>query len=60
MPILFPLPFSRACPRCRGLLRIISISEEQELIDKILGHVGLWQTKQGLPPKPKTLEFQMD
>jgi hypothetical protein len=30
------------------------------VIDKILSHLGLWQTKQRPPPKPKPLELQLD
>ena len=41
-------------------MRLISIIEDQEVIDKILRHLGLWQTKQRPPPKPKTIEFQLD
>ena len=48
-------------------MRIISIIEDQEpveslkverVIDKILGHLGLYQKNQR--PPPKTLEFQID
>jgi hypothetical protein len=45
-------------PKCQGLMRIISIIEDQEVINKILGHVGFWQTNQR--PQPKTLELQID
>ncbi len=48
------------CPNCRGVMRIISIIEDQEVINKILGHLGLWLTNQRPPPKPKTLELQID
>ena len=41
-------------------MRIISIIEDQEVINKILGHLGLWQTAQRPPPKPKALEIQID
>ncbi len=39
---------------------IISIIEDQEVIDKILGHLGLVQKNQRPPPKPKPLELQID
>jgi hypothetical protein len=42
------------------MMRVISIIEDQEVINKILLHLGLWQTKQRPPPKPKTLEPQLD
>ena len=57
------------CPQCQGLMRIISIIEDQEpveslkverVINKILLHLGLWQTNQRPPPKPKSLEIQID
>ena len=48
------------CPQCRGVMRIISIIEDQEVIDKILRHLGLWPTKQRPPHKPKALELQID
>lgn len=41
-------------------MRIISIIEDQEVINKILLHLGLWQTAQRPPPKPKSLELQID
>jgi hypothetical protein len=48
------------CPKCQGAMRIISIIEDQEVINKILLHLGLWQTAQKPPPKPKSLELQID
>ncbi len=41
-------------------MRVISIIEDQEVIDTILGHLGLWQANQRPPPKPKSLELQID
>ncbi len=48
------------CPKCQGSMRVISIIEDQEVINKILGHLGLCQTNQRPPPKPKSLELQID
>jgi hypothetical protein len=48
------------CQNCRGLMRIISIIEDQEVIDKILGYLGLCQENQRPPPQPKSLEIQID
>ncbi len=48
------------CPKCQGMIWIISIIEDQEVIDKILGHLGLWKNNQRPPPKPKSLEIQID
>ena len=33
------------CPACRGEMRVIAFIEEQEVIRKILTHLGLWQIK---------------
>ncbi len=57
------------CPHCKGLMPIISIIEDQEpvvslkverVIDKILSQLGLCQKNQRPPPKPKSLELQID
>jgi len=48
------------CPQCQGIMRVISIIEDQAVIDKILGHLGLCQKNQRPPPKPKSLELQID
>jgi hypothetical protein len=34
--------------------------EDQEVINKILLHLGLWRPHQRPPPKPKSLEIQID
>ena len=41
-------------------MRIIIIIEEQEVIERILSHLGLDQKNQRPPPKPKSLEIQID
>jgi hypothetical protein len=41
-------------------MRIISFIEDQEVIDKILRHWGVWHNNQRPPPKPKPLELQLD
>jgi hypothetical protein len=33
------------CPRCQEEMRVIAFIEEQEVIRKILTHLGLWQIK---------------
>jgi hypothetical protein len=48
------------CPKGQGLMQIISIIEDQEMIDKILGHLGLYPSYQRPPPKPKSFEIQID
>jgi len=47
------------CPKCQGLMRIISIIEDQEVVNKILGHLGLWQTNQGPHLNPKLSNFRL-
>ncbi len=39
------------CPKCLGSMRIISFIEDQQIISKILKHLGLWQVKQRPPPR---------
>jgi hypothetical protein len=34
------------CPQCRETMRIISMIEDQAVIDKILDHLGLWRNNQ--------------
>jgi len=41
-------------------MRVISIIEDQEVIDTILSHLGLNQKTQMPPPKPKSIEIQID
>jgi hypothetical protein len=33
-------------------MKVISVIEDQEVIKKILKHLGLWQVKPRPPPKP--------
>ena len=39
------------CPKCSGSMRIISFIEDEEVISKILKHLGLWELKQRPPPR---------
>ena len=59
------------CPKCQGEMRAISVIENEEVIRKILKHLGLWdinppylwRVKARPPPKPvpvKTPEFHID
>jgi hypothetical protein len=43
------------CPKCRGQMRIIAFLEDEEVIKRILTHLGLWEVKARPPPKPKVL-----
>jgi hypothetical protein len=39
------------CPKCQGKMRIISWIEDEEVIKKILKHLGLWLPKRSPPPR---------
>jgi hypothetical protein len=39
------------CPKCQGRMKIISFIEDEELIEKILKHLGLREVKVRPPPK---------
>ena len=39
------------CPRCSGGMKVISVIEDEEVIKKILKHLGLWDRKARPPPK---------
>jgi hypothetical protein len=41
------------CPKCQGQMRIIAFIEDEEVIQKILRHLGLWDLKARPPPKVK-------
>jgi hypothetical protein len=42
------------CPKCQGRMRIIAFIEDEEIIKKILKHLGLWDKKARPPPLTKT------
>ena len=52
------------CPKCHGPMRVISFIEDQDVIKKILKHLGLWEVKPRPPPKatgpPKPVEHHID
>ena len=52
------------CFRCSGKMKIISVIEDEEVIKKILKHLGLWEIKERPPPKanspPMTPEYHID
>lgn len=41
------------CPKCRGVMKIISFIEDKDVIEKILRHLGLWKTRNHDPPSGK-------
>lgn len=52
------------CPKCQGQMRIISFIEDQEVIKKILKHLGIWLVKKKPSPRanapPHTTETYLD
>ena len=51
------------CPKCQGSMRIVSFIENDEIIEKILRHLGLWKTRNHDPPAqivPNIPEFIYD
>jgi hypothetical protein len=39
------------CPKCQNQMKIISVIENEEVIKKILKHLGLWDVKTRPPPR---------
>jgi hypothetical protein len=39
------------CPKCKGVMRIISFIEDRQVIRDILMHLGLWLVRSRPPPK---------
>ncbi len=39
------------CPKCQGIMRIISFIEDRQVIRDILQHLGLWFIRSRPPPK---------
>jgi len=52
------------CPKCSGKMKVISVIEDEDVIKKILQHLGLWQVKPRPPPKAtgltKITEYSID
>ena len=52
------------CPKCSGKMKVISVIEDQDVIKKILKHLGLWEVKPRPPPKAtrptKIAEYSID
>ena len=42
------------CPKCQGIMRIISFIEDRQVIRNILTHLGLWLFRSRPPPKIRT------
>jgi hypothetical protein len=39
------------CPKCSAKMKVISVIEDQDVIKKILKHLGLWEVKPRPPPR---------
>ncbi|MFA5904505.1 MAG: transposase [Desulfobacula sp.] len=39
------------CPKCQGSMKIISFIDELDVIEKILGHLDLWDVRNHDPPQ---------
>ena len=52
------------CPKCQGQMKILAFIEEEQVIKKILKHLGLWEQKARPPPNttvtPQTPEYNID
>jgi hypothetical protein len=52
------------CSKCSGKMKVISVIEDQDVIKKILKHLGLWEVKPRPPPKAtrptKRAEYGID
>ena len=52
------------CPECSKAMKIVSFIEDEEIIEKILKHLGLWEKKARPPPKAagpsKIPEYSID
>ena len=52
------------CPKCSGKMKVISVIEDEDVIKKILRHLGLWEVKPRSPPKAtrstKIAEYSID
>jgi endogenous inhibitor of DNA gyrase (YacG/DUF329 family) len=52
------------CAKCKGKMHIIAFIEDEEVIKRILKHLGLWDIKQRPPPKATGLlkppEYSID
>ncbi|MDY6974062.1 MAG: hypothetical protein SV775_17375 [Thermodesulfobacteriota bacterium] len=52
------------CLKCSGKMKVISVIEDENVIKKILKHLGLWAVKAHPPPKanspPMTPDYHID
>jgi hypothetical protein len=43
------------CLRCGGAMRIIALIEQPAVIEKVLGHLGLWPALAHSPPRAPSI-----
>ena len=48
------------CPKCQGQMKIISIIDDFEIIDKILKHLDLWDVRNHDPPPQKVSDYVLE
>lgn len=48
------------CPKCGGAMRIIAFIEQAPVIEKILRHLGLWETPSRAPPRKEVTREDTD
>ena len=48
------------CPKCNGAMRILAFIEDQDVIRKILSHLGLWEESPRPPPPKSTPALVLD
>jgi len=48
------------CPKCQGPMKIISIIDDFEIIDKILKHLDLWDIRNHDPPPQKVSDYVLE
>jgi hypothetical protein len=52
------------CPKCSGKMKVISVIEDEDVIKKILKHLGLWNVRTRPPPRttalPKIPDYSID
>jgi hypothetical protein len=48
------------CPKCQGIMKVISFIEARDVIEKILKHLGLWLVKPRPPPRSAQKHYEDD
>jgi hypothetical protein len=48
------------CPKCNGAMRILAFIEDQDVIRKILSHLGLWEKAPRPPPSGPSPALTLD